>query len=93
MNNKIQGKVAVEMKVRFIAEIVDDSGKTVKAPVTVETDVPDVTEFTNPSEFYKVFDRFERPVIEARNQVASGIAKDYLEAAAFLKGGGNKPED
>ena len=81
------------MKVRFIAEIVNDSGKSLKAPVTVEATVPDVTEFTDPSVFYKVFDRFERPVIEARNQIASEITKDYLDGAAFLKVGGNKPKD
>ena len=81
------------MKVRFIAEIVDDNGKSIKAPVTIETDVPDVSEFSNPSEFYKVFDRFEKPVIEARNQIASEITKDYLEEAAFLKGGGKGQGD
>ena len=54
MVNIIQIRVAEEMKVRFVAEIVDDNGNTVKAPVTVETDVPDVTEFTSPSEFYKM---------------------------------------
>lgn len=80
------------MKVRFIAEIVDDSGKIVKAPVTVETDVPDITEFTDSSEFYKVFDRFERPVIEARNEIASEITKDYLDEAAFLKDGRKEPK-
>ena len=76
------------MKVRFIAEIEDDSGDIVKAPVAVETEVPDISEFTEPTEFYKVFDRFERPVIEARNQLAAEIAKEYLEEASFLKGGG-----
>lgn len=75
------------MRVRFIAEIVDDEGKVKKAPVSVETDVPDIVEFTSPSEFYKVFDRFERPVIEARNQIAEEVTKDYLEEAAFLKCG------
>ena len=76
------------MKVRFIAEIVDDKGDIVKAPVKIETDVPDISEFTDPMEFYQVFDRFERPVIEARNQLAAEIAKEYLEEASFLKGGG-----
>ena len=75
------------MKVRFIAEIVDDKGDAVRTPVTVETDVPDISEFTAPAEFYKVFDRFERPVIEARNQLAAEITKDYLDEASFLKGG------
>lgn len=77
------------MKVRFIAEIVDNQGKAVKAPVTIETDVPDVSEFSDPDEFYQVFDRFERPVIEARDQIALEIAKDFLAEASFLKDGGN----
>lgn len=76
------------MKVRFVAEIVDNKGEVVKTPVTVETDVPDISEFTDPTEFYKVFDRFERPVIEARNQLAAEITKDYLDEASFLKGYG-----
>ena len=80
------------MKVRFIAEIIDDNGNTVKAPVTVETAVPDMTEYGDPAEFYKVFDRFEKPVIEARDHVAAELAKEYLEGAAFLKGGENEPK-
>lgn len=43
-------------------------------------------EFADLAEFYHVFDRFERPVIEARNQVAAKIAKAYLDEASFLKG-------
>ena len=39
------------MKVRFIAEIVDNSGNVIKTPVAVETDVPDISEFTDPTEF------------------------------------------
>ena len=80
------------MKVRFVAELLDDNGNTIKAPVTIETDVPDVSEFTSPGEFYHVFDRFEKPVIEARNQIASEIARDYLDEAAFLKGEKNREE-
>lgn len=79
--------MALEMKIRFTAEIIDDNGNSVKAPVAVETDVPDLTEYNCPSEFLRVFDRYERPVIEARNQIASEITKDYLEEAVFLKGG------
>ncbi len=81
------------MRVRFIAEIVDDDGKVRRAPVNIETDVPDITEFSSPSKFYKVFDRFERPVIAARNQIALEIAKEYLEEAAFFKYGGKEPKD
>ncbi len=80
------------MKVRFTAEIVDARGKVTRAPITVETDVPDVTEFSSPTEFYRVFDQFERPVIEARNQIAVEITKDYLEEATFLKGESREPK-
>ena len=50
-----------------------------------------MTEYNCPSEFLKVFDRYERPVIEARNQIASEITKEYLEEAAFLKDRKYKP--
>ena len=80
------------MKVRFVAEILDENGNPIKVPVKVETDVPDVSEFTSSGEFYKVFNRFEKPVIEARNQIASEIAQEYLDEAAFLKEGKKKPE-
>ena len=80
------------MKVRLIAEIVDNNGDVVKTPVTVETDVPDISEFSDPREFYQVFDRFERPVIEARNELGAEIAKEYLDEASFLKGGEKEQE-
>jgi len=85
--------VATKMKVRFTAEIIeiiDDNGNAIKDPVAVETTVPDLMEYNCPAEFLKVFDRYERPVIEARNQIASEITKDYLEEAAFLKEGEHK---
>ncbi len=81
------------MRVRFIAEIVDDERTEKKSPVSVEVDVPDIAEYSSPSAFYKVFDRYERPVIEARNQIAAEITKEYLEGAAFLKCGKKQPKD
>ena len=59
------------MKVRFIAEIVEDNGNIVKTPVTVETDVPDISEFTDPTEFYTVFDRFERTGHRSKKSIGS----------------------
>ncbi len=73
------------MRVRFIAEIVDDERTEKKAPVSVEVDVPDIAEYSSPSAFYKVFDRYERPVIEARNQIAAEITKEYLGRSRFFK--------
>ena len=80
------------MKVRFMAEIIDDNGNVVKTPVTTEAIVPDVMEYGDPSEFYQVFDRFEKPVIKARDHVAAELAKEYLEGAVFLKGGEKEPK-
>ena len=73
------------MKVRFSAEIIDDNGERIRMPVAAEVEVPNIREYSNASEFYKLFDRYERPVIEARNQIASEITKDYLTEAAFFK--------
>ena len=42
------------MKVRFTAEIIDDNGNTLKTPVSVETKVPDWTDFNCPSKFLKL---------------------------------------
>lgn len=81
------------MKIRFTAEIIEDNGRTEKEVKIVETEVPDITEYDEPSKFKQVFDQFEKPVIEARNLVATEIAKEYLERAAFLKGGEKESED
>ena len=48
---------------------------------TIKIEVPEVTEFGNPEEFYEIFDRFERPVIQARNQMGEELTKLYLEEA------------
>lgn len=58
----------------------------------VETEVPEVTEFGNPETFYEVFDRFEKPVIEARNQIGEELTKVYLEEAVNASKKGAKPE-
>lgn len=67
------------MKIKMKAEITDEYGNVITKEI--EAEVPDVTEFGNPEEFYEIFDRFEKPVIEARNQLGEKIAEAYLEEA------------
>lgn len=70
------------MKIRLYAEIIDDNGNKVIKPVEVETEIPDIKEFGKKEEFYQIFDRYERPVLEARNQLGREITKEYLNQAA-----------
>lgn len=67
------------MKIEMSVKMTDKGGNVITK--IVETEVPEVTEFGNPEEFYEIFDRFEKPVIEARNQLGEKIAEVYLEEA------------
>ena len=69
----------MKMKIKMKAEITDEYGNVITKEI--EAEVTDVTEFGNPEEFYEIFDRFEKPVIEARNQLGEKIAEVYLEEA------------
>lgn len=67
------------MKIKLKAEMIDGKGKVITQEI--ETEVPEVKEFGNPENFYDIFDRFERPVIEAGNQIKTKMAETYLEEA------------
>ena len=67
------------MKIRFKAEIIVEDGNIITKEI--ETEVPSVTEFGNREMFYEVFDRFEKPVIEARNQIGQELTEAYFEEA------------
>lgn len=70
------------MKIRLYAEIIDDNGNKVTKPIEVEAAIPDIKEFGNQDEFCQIFDRYERPVLEARNQLGREITNEYLNQAA-----------
>ena len=44
-------------------------------------------EFGYPSKFYETFDRYERPVLDARAELMEKLTKEYLEQAALKKDG------
>lgn len=78
------------MKVRLMAEITDDNGKKLMKPIEIETKVPDIEEFGDKSQFYQVFDRYEKPVLAARTQLMEKLTKEYMDEAAALKKGGSR---
>lgn len=78
------------MKVRLMAEITDDNGKKVIKPIEIKAEVPDIGEFGNKSQFYEVFDRYEKPVLAARTQLVEELTKCYMNEAAALKKEGPK---
>ena len=78
------------MKVRLMAEITDENGKKIMQPIEIETEVPDIEEFGEKSQFYEVFDRYEKPVLAARTQLMEELTKCYMDEAAALKKEGSK---
>ena len=45
------------MQIRLMAEITDDSGKKIVAPIEIERKIPSMEEFGDPLKFYETFDR------------------------------------
>lgn len=71
------------MEIEMNIKMTDKKGNVITR--MIKTEVPEVIEFGNPEEFYEIFDRFERPVIEAGNQMRAEIAEAYLEEAVKQK--------
>ena len=78
------------MEIEMNVKMTDKKGNVITR--IIRTEVPEVTEFGNPEEFYEIFDRFERPVIQARNQIGEELTKIYLEEAVKASKKGAKPE-
>lgn len=73
-----------------MAEITDDNGKKVVAPIEIEREIPSLEEFGEPGEFYETFDRYERPTLDARSELMEKLTKEYLDQAALKKDGGKQ---
>lgn len=63
------------MKLRLMAEITDNNGGKVMAPVEIEREIPDIEAFGDPAKFYEAFDEYERPALEARAQLMEELTK------------------
>ena len=73
------------MKMRIRVTLHDEDEEPVTEATTMEVQVPDFEAFTGPDTFGKVFDQYERKVLEARNDVVEAATEKYLGAMAKKK--------
>ena len=73
------------MKIRLMAQMVNDNGEELTGIVTKEAEVPDVTAYGNKDEFYELFHRYETAVIRERDNLTTDVTKEYLGSASDLK--------
>jgi hypothetical protein len=66
------------MKMRIRVTLHDEDESEVTDATTMEVQVPDFEAFTGPDTFGKVFDQYERKVLEARNGVVETATEKYL---------------
>jgi hypothetical protein len=70
------------MKVEITVNIKKADGTFAAEPTTMEVDVPDFEEYTGPSEFGNVFNKYEQNVIKTRNEVVAAATEKYLNELA-----------
>src|SRR5690348_7483973 len=73
------------MKIQMIVHIKNDDGTFVADSTAIEVDVPNYEAFTGPENFGEVFDRYERKVLEARNDVVKSATEKYLDGMTQKK--------
>jgi hypothetical protein len=73
------------MKVEITVNIKKADGTFAAESTTMEVDVPDFEEFTGPDEFGKIFNKYERNVLKARNEVVAAATEKYLNELAKKK--------
>ena len=73
------------MKMQITIDIKNDDGTVGAEATVIEVEVPDFEAFTGPDTFGKVFDQYERKVLEARNDVVEAATEKYLGAMAKKK--------
>jgi hypothetical protein len=73
------------MKMRIIVNIENDENTEAIESTVIEQDIPDFEAFTGPDTFGKVFDQYERKVLEARNDAVKAATEKYLSELAKKK--------
>jgi hypothetical protein len=74
-----------KMKVKITVEMENTDGTSAVERTTIDVDVPDFEEFTGPDRFGAVFDKYERKVLKARNEVIEAATEKYLSEMAKKK--------
>lgn len=73
------------MKMRIRVTLHDEEESEVTEATTMEVQVPDFEAFTGPDTFGEVFDKYERKVLEVRNEVVKTATEKYLDGMAQKK--------
>ena len=80
------------MKIQMTAKITDDNGHEITRTIEKEAIIPDISEYGEMESFSEIFQRYEKPTIQIRNELAEEITEEYLNGAAALKKGGKITE-
>ena len=69
------------MKVRFTAEIIDDNGNVIGNRVSEAGGIPcpDDFDLSTKEGFLRDFDKLEKAVLKARNQIGKDIVEETLD--------------
>lgn len=75
---------SVSMKVRFTAEIIDDDGNVIGNRVSEAGGIPcpDDFDLSTKEGFLRDFDKLEKAVLKARNQIGKDIVEETLDNAS-----------
>ena len=70
-------------KVEFIARIVNPDGQVIEKTVTSYNELPSLEDFDLETKagFLKDFDKHEKALLSARNEIGEAIAEEYLDKA------------
>ncbi len=76
------------MKVRFIAEVIDDNGNVIGTRACEENGIPSLDGFdlSTREGFLKDFDTLEKTVLKARNQIGADVTNEILDIASKKNG-------
>ena len=69
------------MKVRFTAEIIDDNGNVIGNRTSEAGGIPSLDDFdlSTKEGFLRDFDKLEKAVLKARNQIGKDIVEETLD--------------
>ncbi len=77
-----------KMKVKYMAEIVDDSGKVIGTRTSEASGIPSMDSFdlSTREGFLRDFDAMEKAILKARTQLDEDVAEEILSSTAKKAG-------
>lgn len=72
-------------KLQISITIINEDNEEEIIPITVEKNIPSITDFMNGENFRENFDVLEKAILKARKEVAEDAVKEYLQKASKKK--------